>query len=289
MSTVASPRVSIVIATYNRFRMLDAAIQVIRRQSFTDWEAIVVDDASTDSTPAVGQAWAEMDSRVIYIRHEQNQNISRTYNTAFRRARGEYIAMMDDDDAWCVDDKLERQTAFLDANPDHVACGGGLIVVDGSGSEKYRYLKPETDEQIRNVMLLSNPMANSTTMFRRKAGEQVGWYDPTLPLAGDRDFWMKLAQVGKLANFLEYLAYYTMGEHNNTIVHIKRHLRISLMLTTRYRSAYPGYPTSLLVNYAQYMYAFLPLRIRRFVHARMARMKRAVELTAAGVQQPARS
>jgi glycosyltransferase involved in cell wall biosynthesis len=270
--------------------MLDTAIQVIRQQSFSDWELLIVDDASSDNTPSVARAWAEQDPRIVYIRHEVNQKISRAYNTAFRHARGEYIAMMDDDDAWCVEDKLERQAAFLDANPDYVACGGGLIVVDPEGNEKYRYLKPQSDEQIRSVMLLSNPMANSTTMFRRAAGEQAGWYDPTIPLAGDRDFWMKLARLGKLHNFPEYLSYYTMGEHNNTIVHIKPHLKISLMLTRRYRNDYPRYGMSLLINYVQYLYAFLPLGIRRWVHAGMARTKRAVEMSAAGqAQQPARS
>ena len=275
------PLVTIVMATYNRAHMLDHAIEVVRRQGLSDWELIIVDDASKDNTPSVIRPWLEKEPRIVYVRHDVNQGISRAYNTAFLRARGEFIAMMDDDDAWCVTDKLERQVKFLESNLDYVGCGGGLIVVDPEGIEKYRYLKPETDEQIRRVMLLSNPMANSTTMFRRTAGERVGWYDQSLPLAGDRDFWMKMARIGKLHNFLEHLAFYTMGTHNNTIVHIKPHLKISLMLTKRYRSSYPRYPTALLVNYAQYGYAFLPLGIRRYIHTRVARTKRAVELSAA--------
>ena len=284
MSITAPPRISIVIATYNRAHMLDHAIQVVRRQAFAEWELLIVDDASKDDTSSVARAWMERDTRIVYIRHHVNRGISCAYNTAFLRARGEYIAMMDDDDAWCVDDKLERQVAFLDSSRDYVACGGGLIVVDPQGIEKYRYLKPETNDQIRRVMLLSNPMANSTTMFRRAAGEQVGWYDSALPLAGDRDFWMKMARIGKLYNFQEYLSFYTMGTHNNTIVHIKPHLKISLMLTKRYRDDYPRYPVALLVNYAQYGYAFLPLSIRRYIHTRVARTKRAVELSAAAAQ-----
>jgi glycosyltransferase involved in cell wall biosynthesis len=276
-----NPRVSIVLATFNRADMLDSAVQAVRNQAFTDWELLIVDDASGDHTPEVGRTWAERDPRIVYIRHRVNQKISRAYNTAFHRARGEYIAMMDDDDAWCIADKLERQIAFLDANPEYVTCGGGLIVVDPAGKEKYRYLKPETDDQIRSVMLLSNPIANSTSVFRRVAGEMVGWYDANLPLAGDRDFWMKMARLGKMYNFPEYLAYYTMGEHNNTIVHIRPHLRISLMLTTRYRKEYPRYGSALMINFAQYLYAYLPLGVRRTVHAYMARAKRAVELAVA--------
>lgn len=278
---MATPRVTIVMATYNRAHMLDDAIRAIQRQQFSDWELIVVDDASKDNTPSAVRRWVERDSRIIYIRHNLNQGISCAYNTAFLRSRGEFIAMMDDDDAWCVEDKLERQVRFLDSHPSYVGCGGGLIVIDPKGNERYRFLKPETDDQIRRIMLLSNPMANSTTMFRRAAGEQVGWYDGSLRLAGDRDFWMKMARIGKLHNFQEHLSFYTMGEHNSTIVHIKPHLRTSLMLTRRYRRDYPSYTISLLINYAQYGYAFLPLSLRRYVHTLMARTKRAVELSAA--------
>lgn len=269
------------MATYNRAHLLERAIQVVQQQVLTNWELLIIDDASQDDTASVVQPWVKQDSRIIYLRHDSNQGISRAYNTGFLRAQGEFIAMMDDDDAWCVNDKLERQVKFLESNPDYVGCGGGLIVVDPQGTEKYRYLKPETDAQIRSVMLLSNPMANSTTMFRRAAGEQLGWYDGSLRLAGDRDFWMKMARIGKLHNFQEYLSFYTMGAHNNSIVHIKLHLRTSLMLTKRYRDDYPRYPVALLVNYAQYGYAFLPPGVRRYIHTRVARAKRAVELSAA--------
>jgi hypothetical protein len=281
MSVIKHPRVSIVMATYNRAHMLDRAIEVVLQQNIQDWELVIIDDASQDNTPAVIQPWLKRDPRIVYVRHETNQGISRAYNTGFHNSRGEFIAMMDDDDAWCLNDKLERQIKFLASHPDYVGCGGGLIVVDPHGREKYRYLKPQHDDQIRHVMLLSNPMANSTTMFRRAAAEAVGWYEGDLRLSGDRDFWMKMARVGKLHNFPEYLSFYTMGDHNNSIVHIRQQTGTSLMLTRRYRKDFPQYPLALLINTAQYAYSFLPLGLRRFIHARVARTKRAVEMSAA--------
>jgi glycosyltransferase involved in cell wall biosynthesis len=274
MST--SPRVSIVMGTYNRAGLLGRAIEALRRQTFTDWELIVADDASVDDTPATIRAWAEREPRIVSLRNEVNEGISRNYNNALRAARGEFVAMLDDDDVWCVDDKLERQVAFLENHPDHVGCGGGLIVINPQAEELDRYLKPETDEQIRRSMLFSNPMANSTTLFRREAGRQVGWYDASMRYSGDRDFWMKLALIGKLHNFQEYLGYYTIGTNNTSIAHIKPHLKASLALTSRYRKSYPHYGQALLLNYAQYWYAFLPPGVRRSTHLSAVRFKRAV-------------
>lgn len=272
----ASPRVSIVMGTFNRAHMIDFAIEALRSQTLKDWELIIADDASVDDTPARVAEWAAREPRIVSIRHEVNQGISRNYNSAMRMARGKYIAMLDDDDVWCVNDKLERQVAFLEANPDHVGCGGGLIVVDLDGKEQYRFLKPEHDEKIRRTMLFSNPMANSTTLFRRSAAEQVGWYDGELRYSGDRDFWMKVALLGKLHNFQEYLGYYTKGTHNTSVRNIRPHLKTSLMLTSRYRKDFPNYLPALALNYAQYLYALLPQGIRRNTHTQAVRLKRAM-------------
>ena len=89
--------------------------------------------------------------------------------------------MLDDDDDWADPGKLSKQTAFLDGNRDHCCCGGGGIVVDSNGREQMRYLKPEFDAQIKRMALMANPLAHSTTLYRRDAALQTGGYDETLP------------------------------------------------------------------------------------------------------------
>jgi len=271
----SSPRVSIVMATYNRAHMLGRGIEALQRQTFTDWELIITDDCSSDNTPAVVREWAAREPRIVSLRNAKNLGASKNYNVGFRKARGEYIAMLDDDDVWCIDDKLERQVAFLDAHPDVVGVGGGAIVINSEGKELYRFLKPTDDVDIREKMLIANPMSNSTTLFRRAIGEQVGWYDEGLAYSGDRDFWMKMGLAGKLANLPLQLGYYTIGTHNGSITHLKPHLACSLRLTKRYRRDYPNYPRALAVSYAQYWYAFLPRSVREVMHTSVVRLKRA--------------
>ncbi len=268
------PKVSILMGTWNRAHVISRAIESIRTQTFKDWELIIADDGSTDDTPHVVHEWQKKEARIVFIRSKENQGISKNYNTGLRIARGEYVAMIDDDDPWCDPKKLEQQIAFLDSHSDHVGCGGGMIVVDQGGREKYRYLKPETDEQIRSRMLFSNPMANSTTLFRREAGERVGWYDESTRYSGDRDFWLKMGLEGKLYNFPEYFSYYTMSGANTSIAKIKPHLQATLTIMKRYKEKYPGYVFALILNTIQYWYAFLPIFIREPIHEALARLKR---------------
>jgi len=285
------PRVSILMGTWNRARLLPAAVRSIQNQSFKDWELIIADDGSTDETPQVVQGLKMEDERIRYVRNPRNQGISKNYNTGLRLAKGEYVAMIDDDDPWIGENKLARQVKFLDEHPNYVGCGGGVIVVDPAGKpfdtahgkpfdtahgkELYRYFKPQTDAEIRKLMLFGNPMANSTTLFRRAAGEEVGWYDETTRYSGDRDFWLKMGLIGRLYNFPEYFSYYTMSGENTSIAKMKPHLQASLKIMQRYKGKYPHYFQALLLNQAQYLYSFLPVSIRRPLHVLLARLKRA--------------
>ncbi|MBI4085879.1 MAG: glycosyltransferase family 2 protein [Candidatus Liptonbacteria bacterium] len=298
-----SPKVSILMATYNRAGFIGPAIESVRKQTRKDWELIIADDGSSDATSEVVKSWEKKESRIVYARSEINQGISKNYNRGLRLAKGEYVAMIDDDDPWLDDGKLEKQIKFLDGNPDYVGCGGGVIVVGPSAviaseaesdsakrsnlgiassfetprndvKELYRYLKPEKDEEIRKYMLFSNPMANSTTVFRKAAGEKVGWYDESTRYSGDRDFWLKMGLVGKLYNFPEYFSYYTMSDSNTSVQKIRPHLKASLMIMKRYKGKYPGYVSALAFNELQYFYSFLPEKIRKPIHFALARMKR---------------
>ena len=282
------PKISIIMGTWNRARMLGRAIRSVEEQTFKDWELIVANDGSTDDTVLVVEEWKKKEPRIVFVNNRVNRGISKNYNSAFTVAKGEYIAMIDDDDPWCGNERLKKQVAFLDKNPEYVGCGGGVIVIDANGKpdrlasesvvgrELYRYLKPEKDGEIRARMLFSNPMANSTTLFRRVTAEKVGWYDETTRYSGDRDFWLKLGREGKLYNFPEYFSYYTMSGENTSISKIRPHLRASLMIMRRYKKDYPHYVPALAVNMVQYWYAFLPAFLRGGLHYTLARLKRAV-------------
>jgi len=271
---MANPHVTILMATWNRAGLISKTIHSLLNQTFKDWELVVPDDGSTDNTPAVIKEWQKKLPQLVYIRNEVNQGISKNYNSGLKVAKGEYIAIIDDDDPWCDPKKLEKQVKFLDENPDYVGCGGGMIIVNLEHKELYRYFKPETDEQIRNRILFGNPMANSTTIFRRSVAAKVGWYDSSIRYSGDRDFWLKMGLEGKLYNFPEYFSFYTMSGGNTSITKMRPHLKISLMIMKRYKNKYPNFFSALIFNEIQYAYSFLPNFIKKLIHYFLARLKR---------------
>ncbi|OHB20558.1 MAG: hypothetical protein A3J67_00250 [Parcubacteria group bacterium RIFCSPHIGHO2_02_FULL_48_10b] len=271
-----NPRVSIVLATYNRAHFLGAAIQSVQKQTFQDWELIVSDDASTDNTLEIVKEIQENEPRIRYRKNEKNLGISRNYNAAIRAARGEYIAMIDDDDPWVGSEKLSRQVSFFEENGDYVGVGGGMIVVDRSGKELFRYFKPETDGQIRKSMFFSNPMANSATLFRKNAALQAGLYDEEIEHGADRDFWLRMGRIGKLYNFPDHFAYYTISGQNSLFKSQRIVLRCVIRFLRKYRQYYPRYSYGIIFTYGVYLYSSLPQWFHAFTDVPLFFVKRLV-------------
>jgi len=268
------PLVSILVATYNRSQFLNKAINSVFKQNLKNWEIIVCDDASTDNTKKIVKNLQKEVPQIKYIRNKKNLGIAKNSNNGLKMVKGKYIAILDDDDRWLDKNKIKKHIKFLENNSEYVGCGGGIIVVDKKNKELYRYLKPETDKEIRKYMLFSNPMANTTTVFRKDSAEKVGLYDKSLHYSADRDFWMKMGRIGKLDNFPEYFAYYLMSGRNTSIKKIKPHLKNSLVITKRYKKDYPNYRKAIIFNYLQCYYSFVPSIVRKIIHKTLAQLKR---------------
>jgi glycosyltransferase involved in cell wall biosynthesis len=245
--------ISILLPTYNREKLLRRAIGSILSQSFSDFELIVINDASTDGTRAFLDELAHHDQRVIPIHHERNYypDISRALNEALAIAHGKYIARLDDDDYWCDDDKLKKQSDFLDAYPDHAVVGGGTIVVDDADRERFRYFKLETDDLIRRRALFANPFTHSTVMFRADLARAVGGYGK-FKNAEDWDLWLRMGTKGKFHNLQEYFVRYLLTENSKTVIFKRSQTREIFSLLWTRRKEYPGFPLALMVNVGQY-------------------------------------
>ncbi len=272
------PRISIILPTYNRVALLPRAIQSVIDQSFTDWELIVVNDASTDTTDAVARNFSLQDSRIRVITNVTNQypDISKTLNIGCAEARGEYIARLDDDDFWHDRDKLKVQIEFLDTHPECVLLGAGVIVIDAEGKERTRYQKPESDAEIRATALLVNPFAHTTVMYRASAARQVGWYS-NIHYAEDWDLWLKLGTVGKMGNLQRYTTSYLQAGQNKSLMHLWPHTRNIFAIITTHRKQYPHALRAYLITTLQYTYALLiPLPLRAKLQPIAATFKRSL-------------
>jgi glycosyltransferase involved in cell wall biosynthesis len=271
------PEISIILPTYNRASLLKRAMQSISEQSFSNWEVIVINGASTDDTKNFLDERAKKDSRVRPVHHERNYypDISRILNEGLKLSRGKYIARLDDDDYWCDPEKLSKQIAFLDARPDCVIAGGGTIVVDENDRERFRYMKLETDESIRARALFSNPFTHSTVMFHRDVALEVGGYGD-FKNAEDWDLWLRMGMRGKFYNFQEYFVRYLMTDQSKTFLFKRSQSKEILSIVRAHRKEYPNFYMAYTVNLAQYFYSFLPKGIRRISHGFFSKLKRGI-------------
>ena len=260
---VFGPRVSILLLASSRPQLIDRAIQSVLAQEYQEWELIIVQDGPNKLIEAILSEWVRRDKRIRYFLRGKSNNLASTYNFGIARARGEYIAILDDDDFWLAAHKLRRQVALLDTHAEYVGCGGGMVVVDETGNELMRYLKPEYDETIKRRALLANPMAHSTMMFRRLVGGQVNLYNEALAGLSDWDMWLSLGRHGKLYNFPELFTCYTLWKYSASFQRHRDNAKAALRIVWRHRAWYPCVDSAIAVALISALYSYLPAFIRR--------------------------
>lgn len=198
-------RVSAIIIFLNEARFLDEAIASVRAQSLADWELILVDDGSTDASPAIARAAAAQDPRIRVVAHPggANRGMSASRNRGLAEARGDYVAFLDGDDVW-LPEKLAEQVALLDARP---RCGmlyGRTQLWHGwqpEGADRDGFaplgVAPDRtyDPPALYRLLLRNRSQTPTTVnaiLRRELALRVGGFeDEFRTLFEDQVFWVK--------------------------------------------------------------------------------------------------
>ena len=260
--------------TYNRPQFMRMAIDSIFSQEFQDWELVVVHDGQNQVIPIIMSEFQHRDPRIRYFPRRNPGNIAEACNFGLSQARGQYIAVLDDDDYWADTDKLAKQVAFLDGNPDYGGCGGGVITVDTDCREHMRYLKPERDRQIKRVALMANPLAHSSSMYRLELAVKVGGYDESLAGFQDWDLWLKLGKVSKLYNFPDYTTCYRIWHGSGSFHQLKGNTQSALRITKRHRQDYPGFLTAYTIAMLYHAYAHLPVGIRRVSYGFLSRLKK---------------
>ena len=202
------PRISVVIPTHDRAEWLPRAVGSVLAQTWTDFELLIVDDHSTDETPAVIARFA--DARIRSFRHERNFGQSKALNTGIEHARGEYVAFLDDDDEW-LPAKLAAQVALLDAAPPSV----GLVYcwydkVDEASRERIETTQMTVRGDIFEHMLaLHVPAATCSWLVRRSTALSIGGFDEGLQQANDVDFISRICARGWHVDFVAQVALLT--------------------------------------------------------------------------------
>ncbi|MCB2076120.1 MAG: glycosyltransferase [Novosphingobium sp.] len=205
---MTTPALTIAMSVYNNGPYVGEAIDSILTQTFDDFEFLIVNDGSTDGSGDVIDARAADDSRIRVI-HQENRGFVASLNRLFAEARCDWIARMDGDDI-SLPQRLERQVAFIRANPGYavVGCDAYLIGPDGKRLKKEGGEKPPTHEGIF-ANLEGGPLINhNAAMIARQPVLELGGYRPAYRHCEDYDLWLRLIDVARFANLPEELIAY---------------------------------------------------------------------------------
>lgn len=200
------PRVSVLMSVFNGERFLVDAVASILGQTYTDFELIVVDDASTDGSLAIMNS--VRDSRIRVLRQPANAGLANALNLAATHARGSLLARMDADDI-AEPTRLAAQVAAMEKQPSLVILGTAYLVMNEQGHVLDRVVLGQQNTALQAGLLSGNQFCHPSVMLRAEAFRKVGGYrDIGGRYAQDYDLWLRLAELGELGNLAEPLLRY---------------------------------------------------------------------------------
>ena len=276
------PRVTLVTPTYNQAQYLAETLDCVLAQDLAALEYIVIDDGSTDTTPAVLARYAD---RVRSIR-QVNAGQARTLNHGWEMATGDYLAYLSSDDL-LHPTALRRMVEVLDANPDVVCVFPDADLIDDHSVVVKRSVCREFD--LAELVVRQECYIGPGALFRRSAFEQVGGWRPELRLAPTREFWMRLARIGRFQFIRESLALYRLHPASISYKVISEEQSSEYLAVLDGYFERPGVPAAIAAR-KQEAYGHAQLVIARNAF-RAGRWKRGLELysDACGLYPPRRS
>jgi glycosyltransferase involved in cell wall biosynthesis len=223
----ADPKITVLMPVHNGEPFLREAVESILGQTYGGFELLVVDDGSTDGSAAIVLSFG--DPRIRLVANPANAGIVASLNRGLALARGEYVARMDCDDV-SLPRRLERQVAFLSADPGVGVLGTGYETVDRDGNMLETLRHPPRHEILLWSLFFYNPIAHPTVMMRREAVLSAGGYRSEdyrgrgRFFPEDYDLWWRLSRVTRLANLPEILVRLRKHGGNLMAVHGEEYL-----------------------------------------------------------------
>jgi glycosyltransferase involved in cell wall biosynthesis len=210
------PKISVILPVYNAEKYIKESIESILKQSFGDFELILINDGSNDDSEK--EILSFEDSRIRYYLNETNLGLIKTLNKGIAQARGKYVARMDADDI-CAPNRFEKQFNYLEQHYDVVICGSWAKIIDEFGVVTGRIKRIDTNALIRANMLFTTPFVHPTVMIRKEVLEK-NQYNEDAKHCEDLELWVRLSKepTYKFHNLPEFLLNYRIHSSNVSVI-----------------------------------------------------------------------
>ena len=216
-----TPKISAIMSVYNGEEYLDAAIESVIKQTFTDWELIIINDCSTDATADILAKFAMQDKRIRVYTNEVNLRLPKSLNKAISYAEGKYIARMDADDI-CLPTRFEKQYAFMEKNGDVALSSCRFMTLKKEGIASGGCGGRIDNEALCARLLFTNPILHPGIIAKAEIMKELK-YDETLTCTEDLELWTRFAMRGyKIEILPEYLMLYRIHDKQITATTIAR-------------------------------------------------------------------
>lgn len=235
------PTVSIVMSTYNDALFLEKAIRSVIKQTFKNWEFIIINDASVDNTDSILRKFRQKDKRIIYIKNDKNFGLTRNLNRGIDIAKGEFIGRIDGDDYWTDKTKLRRQVDFMQQNPGYGMVGCFAHAIDSSDRKLFEIVYPSKDEDIRKIMLRHGPFVHSSVLIRKSILFRIGKYNNTHTHSEDYDLYLNLGTVSSFFNIPKFMVNYRVNPLGISQTKYMLQSKEVIKIMKKYRKQYPGF------------------------------------------------
>ncbi len=243
--------ISILMSVYNDQDVLAGAVESILKQTFSDFEFIIVDDGSSDNTRIILKSYASCDRR-IRLFFKENSGLTKSLNFGAKFALGEYIARQDADDI-SLPTRLEKQFAFISSRPDIALLGTNAFWCDGSRQLTGRFY---TEQQLKSLVFRQNPFAHTSVMFRAESFRELGGYNEHFYTSQDFELWMRFAKKFNVAMLSDCLV--KRVNRSTSISRRKRFQQIKNAFVARKTHSPSGWVEVFSTSLYQLVCAFLP-------------------------------
>src|SRR3989339_4967 len=232
---MASPRVSVLMSVYNGEKHLGEAIQSILNQTYTDFEFIIVDDGSTDSTRNIINSFD--DKRIKLIINEKNIGWAKSLIKGIEYCQCEFIARMDADDI-SLPQRFEKQIEYMDSNPEIGVIGTNVYAIGENSKPKYKIEYPQYHSFIKWSLIFSNPICHPSVMIRKSIVKNYGYFDDNIIRSEEYDYWSRIVNNVKFHNIQDFLLLLRISGNKVSISLYSEQLQSAINICRRNLSYY---------------------------------------------------
>ena len=214
-------KISVVIPTYNQAKLLKKAIESVLKQTYTNWELIIVNNFSSDNT--IGVISSYQDKRIKYFNFKNNGIIAASRNYGINKSEGKYISFLDSDDYWCKD-KLQKSIEYLLKEYNFIFHNEFWIWSNGF-KKKVNY-GPLKNFNFERLLLVGNTVSTSTVTMEKKILKNMNGFSESSKIIGteDYDLWLRISLKKEYKVFFinDYLGYYKIHSNNSSHKHLRQ-------------------------------------------------------------------